>query len=834
MSVQQKVLPDLFIVPDFDNAKVVVRFTPPQNFNTLKWEICDKGCTVNHGAVDIKSAEKVSFEAAIPDFIPWTTENPYLYVLKIALNPDSQNLSLSQHFGMRKIHATSEHIFVNNEQFYIRGYIRGREAHDHPNLCNLELEEFYAKNIRNAKKYGFNLIRFHSRVPEQECFDAADKLGMFIHIEVRNYFGPYQKERATMNDCGELITNKDWIDAIINNRNHPSLMVYCMGNEIRHPGANPRVAEIAEITKKYDQTRLFVDTCAHGEFDRDHVDIDVQHMSYFYPFGKDYDMFENTYNWYIYGSAKGAVMVKQVVESDSMALITRAIEPRRPVLAHEICHYVALHDLKTIEKKFDKYNAAKPWWLDELKKLVKLKNLEADYPQMLAASSHFQFVSWKLGIEAARRSPLLSGFHFLQLSDTDRYENSNGVLDSFDDCKGVDDVEFCRFNGDTVILAELPRRTYFEGERVKVPVFISHFSPKFKGMVDFVFVLRDKTDGTNLLKGSLEGINLDTFGRRELCQVELNLPHATKAMALQLQFKIIAVNKSYTIENSWDVWLYPDRPQGVVSSDCTIVVDDVQVAMRYPKLISGGSIDAPRKLLIVNRFSEQVLRHLERGGNVWCMYRVPETRDRLVRAPKEEYYLPATWDRLKGVIWDRGTNCGGFIRPNSVFDGFPNSGFMDLQFHGLIDDCDKIILDDFPCEIEPIMQGVDKAVRDRYDVKKYELPGFQPAWTMRKFAYAFELQVGKGKLFITGFNFTGINRNKPETCTMFESIFRYLGSDAFQPAASMPVEKLKSYLLRKAKSPRIKERKMTQFWQLDTEPLESAQYWQDSENYIAE
>lgn len=830
----QKILPDLFIVTDFDNAKIVVTFTAPQNFSTLIWEICDNDGTINHGSVSMKSADKVTFEAAIPDFIPWSTDNPYLYLLKMVLNPNSQNLCLSQHFGMRKIHATSEHIFVNNEQFCARGYIRGREAHDHPNLCNLELEEFYAKNIRNAKKYGFNLIRFHSRVPSKECFDAADKLGIFIHIEVRTYFGQYQKERAKMNDCGELITNQEWINAIIENRNHPSLMVYCMGNEIRHPGTNPRVAEIAAMTKKYDQTRLFVDTCAHGEFDRDHVDIDVQHMSYFYPFGKDYNMFENTYNWYIYGSAKGAVMVKQIIEKGSTALITRAIEPRRAVLAHEICHYVALHDLKTIDEKFEKYNATKPWWLDELKKLVKLKNLEADYPQMLAASRHLQFVSWKLGFEAARRSPLLSGFHFLQLSDTDRYENSNGILDCFDDCKGVDDVEFCNFNGDTVILADLPRRSYFEGERVKVPAMISHFSTKIRGMADFVFVLRDKTDQTDLVKGSLEGVNLDMLGRREVCQVELNLPRTAKAKTLQLQFKLVAVDKSYTIENNWDVWLYPNRQQEMTSSDCTISVDDVQIAIRYPNLKLSGSLENPKQLLIVNRFSDHMFKHLERGGDVWCTYRVPETRDRLVRAHKEEYYLPATWDRLKGVIWDRGTNCGGFIRHHAAFDGFPNNGFMDLQFHSLIDDCDKIVLDDFPCEIKPVMQGVDKAVRDRFDVKTYELPDFQPDWTMRKFAYAFELKVGKGRLFITGFNFTGINNNKPETCAMFESIFRYLHSDAFQPAASMPVDKLKSYLLQKAKLPRIKERKMTQFWQLDAEPLESAQYWQDSENYIAE
>ena len=53
-------------------------------------------------------------------------------------------------------------------------------------------------------------------------------------------------------------------------------------------------------------------------------------------------------------------------------------------------------------------------------------------------------------------------FHFLQLSDTERYENSNGILDCFDDSTGISEQEFLKFNSDTVLLADLPKRTFFE------------------------------------------------------------------------------------------------------------------------------------------------------------------------------------------------------------------------------------------------------------------------------------------------------------------------------------------------------------------------------------
>jgi len=129
---------------------------------------------------------------------------------------------------------------------------------------------------------------------------------------------------------------------------------------------------------------------------------------------------------------------------------------------------------------------------------------------------------------------------------------------------------------------------------------------------------------------------------------------------------------------------------------------------------------------------------------------------------------------------------------------------------------------------------VDKASRDRFDVFTYGLSELQPTYTMRKFAYLFELRVGSGRLFVSGFNFTGLNRGDPAACAMFESLLRYVTSDAFQPTASIEVEELKRYLREKGAAPIIKERRMTQYWQLDEEPLESKQYWQESIEYLDE
>ena len=48
----------------------------------------------------------------------------------------------------------------------------------------------------------------------------------------------------------------------------------------------------------------------------------------------------------------------------------------------------------------------------------------------------------------------------------------------------------------------------------------------------------------------------------------------------------------------------------------------------------------------------------------------------------------------------------------------------------------------------------------------------------------------------------------------------------------MSVDALRDYLARKGRQPRIKERMMTQYWQLDDAPLESARYWKEAEAWI--
>ena len=80
---------------------------------------------------------------------------------------------------------------------------------------------------------------------------------------------------------------------------------------------------------------------------------------------------------------------------------------------------------------------------------------------------------------------------------------------------------------------------------------------------------------------------------------------------------------------------------------------------------------------------------------------------------------------------------------------------------------------------------------------------------------------------------TGLDGKEPSTVAMADFILRYLQSVDFAPRGNISIDDLKAYMQVCAKQP-IKERMMTQFWQLDDTPVESKQYWIDSRAYLTE
>ena len=749
---------------------------------------------------------KLSTDFTIENPLLWSLSSPELYDYRADIYYSDGEKGIKEgKFAFREISKNEKNILLNGKPVFIRGFIRGAKAHDHANLLGLSLKDFYLKNLKEAKKFGFNFVRFHSVVPEEELFEAADEVGMLVHVELRPPHDIYNNLEE-MVTTGKAIVPEEFIEETVNKCfNHPSLCVYCIGNEIKRASESD-IRAVREKIEELDGTRLFLDTCAWGKNNREGVDMDVQHLSYYFPYGSHAGMYDDTDNLLVVSSDE----TTPLLTDGENARVARSLYFKVPLIAHEVCHYTALRDFYALKAKFIKSGAPMPWWVDEEIKMIEAKGYKDLFPEMYKASKKFQFECWKTAYEEMRSSKLLGGFHFLQFADTDAYENSNGVVDCFDDEDGVLPSDFLRFNGDRVLIAKLGMRCFFAGDAITVPVVFSNLGEDDVKAADFSFELLqgDKT----VASGAMKNIDVSRKGTYQICKINLKVPAEVNNSQLKLVAKLTCGGETYS-QNEWTIWAFEKTAKTT-----------------YAEFVSSETENA-----LITDDIEKAFCSLETGKNVCLIYRAALTRHRLkMTEERPKYAFKASWNRFKPVIWDRGTNFGGLCDDKTLNKfGFASNKFYDFNFGVISEDCDKIILDDFPIKPDVIVRGIDKSSRDRFDAYKdcYNLPELMYDRTLRDYGYMFSLKVGSGKLLVCGLNLCGLDNNEPSSVGMTNFIKNYLSSEEFSPESEISLSELKAYMAECAKEP-VKERTMTQFWELDDAPVESPGFWRTAKEYL--
>ena len=139
----------------------------------------------------------------------WSPENPKLYTLKIKCG----DAALERSFGVRRLAADGTRLLLNGRKYFLRGACEHCCYPDtvHPNHDKAH----YRRVIKKLKSLGFNHIRFHTYIPEEEYMQAADELGMLMHVE-----------------CPNNTTVSEWREIVRFCRKHPSVVIYCCGNEL--------------------------------------------------------------------------------------------------------------------------------------------------------------------------------------------------------------------------------------------------------------------------------------------------------------------------------------------------------------------------------------------------------------------------------------------------------------------------------------------------------------------------------------------------------------------------------------------------------------------------
>ena len=155
----------------------------------------------------------------------WSPENPSLYECRVKFFGDEEVVS----FGIRAISVSAENGFIlNGERVIIRGAC---VHHDNGILGARCYREAERRKVEILKKWGYNAIRSAHNPCSKYLLKACDELGMMVLDEYCDTWYIH-KSRFDYADKIEENYEKDLTDMVEKDYNHPSVVMYSLGNEV--------------------------------------------------------------------------------------------------------------------------------------------------------------------------------------------------------------------------------------------------------------------------------------------------------------------------------------------------------------------------------------------------------------------------------------------------------------------------------------------------------------------------------------------------------------------------------------------------------------------------
>ena len=219
----------------------------------------------------------------------WSPENPHLYVLKIKIYSGNKLVDeISQTFGIRSLEFSVEKGFLlNGVPTFLKG---GCMHHDNGPLGSAAYDRAEERKVELMKANGFNAIRCSHNPPSAAFLNACDRLGVMVIDET---FDMWRKPKNPQDY--HLYFDEWWKrdveSMVIRDRNHPSIIMWSIGNEIRERGEPEGVQiarEMGDFIRKLDPTRPITSAVNGLNPDKDPYFATLDIAGYNYAAGGDH------------------------------------------------------------------------------------------------------------------------------------------------------------------------------------------------------------------------------------------------------------------------------------------------------------------------------------------------------------------------------------------------------------------------------------------------------------------------------------------------------------------------------------------------------------------
>lgn len=233
----------------------------------------DKQLTLSHTIIDAdgnvvaRAEQRVGIDAgsratdeqtiSVPDPVLWNLDHPYLYTLRSTLTEGKRLVDeVDNVLGIRTIeYPLDKGFLLNGQQVKMKGV---NLHHDGGAVGAAVPERVWERRLEILKSGGCNAIRTAHNPPAPEFLDLCDRMGFLVMDEAFDQW-INGKNKEDYHLYFREWHERDLTAMVARDRNHPSVVMWSIGNEIRDqrsaegPGA---AAEMIAICHRLDDTRL--------------------------------------------------------------------------------------------------------------------------------------------------------------------------------------------------------------------------------------------------------------------------------------------------------------------------------------------------------------------------------------------------------------------------------------------------------------------------------------------------------------------------------------------------------------------------------------------------
>ena len=190
----------------------------------------------------------------------WSPDTPYLYTAEVTLYDNEGNVAdqIREPFGIRTIEMNPEKgLLVNGKKVLLKGYA------NHHTLGALGAAAYpraIEKRLKLIKEFGMNHIRSSHNPYSEDFLKLCDKYGILVVDEL---YDKWLTQYAGGRVDWESLWQKDIPEWVKRDRNHPSVVMWSLGNELQQYSNLPfndwgvtAYKLQKELLHRYDDTRL--------------------------------------------------------------------------------------------------------------------------------------------------------------------------------------------------------------------------------------------------------------------------------------------------------------------------------------------------------------------------------------------------------------------------------------------------------------------------------------------------------------------------------------------------------------------------------------------------